>query len=436
VYGVGKFGLPHSASAERKAQARQLKGFLYPMEQLMANFLQNLQEVPALFAPGASEQHSYFSQVLDDAALPGIQELYADPAQDVWKLVQAAVTRHDDYFERKSRLYDYLLALYGDAFPQTALRRFNQYHPGDTEAWLLDAKRRLLEAVVELSAGRGRGADCSQALDAAAAVPPLAWRASILLGFDGGDRHRSLCPVWDGEPLALQEGEESLPPPARADWLPVPPLREAAPALSEPLDPAALGVAGTMSENLFRDGAALANYRLARDGAGWLLFVQAGAHWQLLGRHADHAAATAAAHATVATLAALNRACEGMHSVEHILLRPRGDAAAAGAADSGFYTARISVVLPRWTLRCADRGFRNLAEECVRENCPAHIQPGFLWLAPAQMAEFEALQKGWREALRTWHGADDAGLPALAAPLDTAAAGLTAFLRTHLKDPA
>jgi hypothetical protein len=433
VYGVGKFGLPDSASAERKAQARQLKGFLYPMEQLMANYLQNLQEVPTLFAPDAVGTRSYFSQVLDDAALPGIAELYGDPAQAVERQVQGAVARHDDYFERKSRVYDYLLALYGDAFPQTALRRYNHYHLADTEAWLLDAKRRLLEALVRLSAGRGRGADYGQPLHAESAVPPLAWRASILLGFEGGNRHRSLCPVWNGEPLALQEGDESLPPPPRPEWMPVPALREPA---GQPLVPAALGAGGSMSEEVFRNGAALANYRLARDGAGWLLFVLAGADWQLLGQHADHASATAAAHAAVAKLASLNRECEGMHIVEHILLRPRAPQAGAAADESSFLTARISVVLPRWTLRCADRGFRNLAEECVRENCPAHLHPGFLWLSPALMVEFEGLQQAWREALLVWQGADDAAQPGHANALDAAAAALKGFLRTHLEEPA
>jgi hypothetical protein len=138
----------------------------------------------------------------------------------------------------------------------------------------------------------------------------------------------------------------------------------------------------------------------------------------------------------VATLASLNRACEGMHIVEHILLRPRGDGARSAADESGFHTARISVVLPRWTLRCADRGFRNLVEECVRENCPAHIQPAFLWLSPAQMAEFETLELAWREAMRVWQQADDAAQPDHVAALDDAAAALKGFLRAHRRDPA
>jgi hypothetical protein len=72
----------------------------------------------------------------------------------------------------------------------------------------------------------------------------------------------------------------------------------------------------------------------------------------------------------------------------------------------------------------------------VRENCPAHLQPGFLWLSPAHMAEFEGLQGAWREALRAWQVADDDAQPAHVVPLDDASAALKGFLRTHLKDPA
>jgi len=60
------------------------------------------------------------------------------------------------------------------------------------------------------------------------------------------------------------------------------------------------------------------------------------------------------------------------------------------------------VVLPGWTLRCADPAFRHFAQETVREHCPAHIQPGFLWLDLDEMAQFERLHDGWRAALRDW----------------------------------
>lgn len=442
VYGIGKYGLPDSASAERKAQARQLQGFLYPMEQLMANYLQNLQDFPRLFGIKHEDARSYGSQYLDGPAAPGLDALYREGPEATRARLDRVLGRQDEHVERKGRVYDYLLAIYGESFQQTALRRFNHYHPHDTEAWLLDAKRRLLAELVELSAGRGSGADYTLPLDAPGAVAPLARRAAILLGFDGGERHRSLCPGRGGARLALAEEDGSEPgalaPTPPDDWLPVPPATGRAAAT-----PAALPVrADRLDEALFRDGALLSNYRLARRGGACELHVQAGARWRLLSSHGRRSEAVAAAHAAVAALARLNRRCEGMHLVEHVLLRPglgredqelQGD---EGLGNPAFYAAHISVVLPRWTLRCADRGFRNFVEETVREHCPAHIQPGFLWLGPADMAGFEDLHDAWRAALRDWHAAEEDARARLAQPLHDAAGALVHFLRVHRKEAA
>ncbi|AVR97113.1 hypothetical protein [Pseudoduganella armeniaca] len=431
VYGIGKYGLSESAAPARQVQARQLQGFLYPMEQLMANYLQNLQDLRTLFATDDRDPRTYFAQYLEGAALPGMAELYRDG--DVPGRVHRALARHDDYHERKGRVYDYLLALHGDAFPQTALRRFNQYHPYTTAAWLLDAKRRLLEAQVALSAGRGRGGDYTLAPDASGAVAPLAWRVAILLGCDGGERSRSLLPALDGRPVTLLEHEEdAAPPPAAPDWLPVPPPRGAAPVPG--VEPERLLPDSGVPEGLLRDGALLSSYRLAQDGGDYLLYVQAGAQWRLLGRYGRRADAIASAHAAIARLAAVNRQCEGLHLVEHILLRPV-DPAREPSFNAAFYQARLSVVLPRWTLRCADHAFRNFVEDTVRENCPAHLQPAFLWLAPGAMARFEALQDAWRAALRAYHTAADADMTALAGPLHDASGALVAFLREYRTEP-
>lgn len=437
VYGIGKYGLPDSASPARKAQARQLQGYLYPMEQLMANYLQNLQDFPRLFGLGNEDARSYGSQYLDGPAAPGLDALYRASPDATRARLARVLGRQDEHLERKGRVYDYLLAIYGQAFPQTALRRFNHYHPHDTDAWLLDAKRRLLAQLVDLSAGRGSGADYTLAPDAPAAVAPLARRAAILLGFDGGERLRSLCPE---QRLVEQDAAEqgAVAPEAPDDWLPLPPAagRTEAPPARLPAR------RGEIDEGWFRDGALLSNYRLARSGGAYQVHVRAGPRWRLLASYGRRAEAVAAAHAAVAELAARNRRCEGMHVVEHVLLRPglgreveelRDD---DGLGNPAFYAAHVSVVLPRWTLRCADPAFRNFVEETVREHCPAHIQPGFLWLGPSHMAEFEQLQDAWRGALRDWHAADEDARARHARSLHDAAGALVHFLRAHRKEPA
>ncbi|MCI5121444.1 MAG: hypothetical protein D3908_09705, partial [Candidatus Electrothrix sp. AUS4] len=99
--------------------------------------------------------------------------------------------------------------------------------------------------------------------------------------------------------------------------------------------------------------------------------------------------ASRAINALRTLLIRLNQKSEGMHIVEHILLRPAQDEGMTKEED--FWSNRISVVLPNWTPRCGNREFQLLVEETVRINCPAHIMPTFYWLDAAKMTTFEGL---------------------------------------------
>lgn len=428
VYGINQYGLPSDASAERVAQARQLKAYLFPFEQLMANFLQNLQQLPTLFSAGEHQVPStYHWQALGGRQIAQIEPLYALTPDVRMQALQSALARQDDYTERKGRLYDYLLALYGEAFPQTTLRRFTHYHGADIEAWLLEAKRRLIVALVELGAGRGRAYNYLAATQQGAWLSPLQRRAAILLGFD--DQHATLMPVWRGAALTLSEGSAT---PDRHQQPPVPALMPLPPAQPTQVPTARLLVPlDGCDETMFADGALLSNYRLVQTGSGASLYCRSASGWMAMGEYASTGDAISAAHASVASLVTLNRQCEGMHLIEHVLLRPRQDevgGVGGAAVPAAFFEARISLVLPRWTLRCADSDFRNFVEETVREHCPAHLHASFLWLAPALMAQFEDLQTHWRTALSQTH-ADGSSL-------QQTALALVSFLRQHKADPA
>jgi hypothetical protein len=64
VYGISEGGLPESSSTVRKAQALQLKGYLLFFDQLLANYLSQLQNIRTLFSLSSAEekekQHTYF----------------------------------------------------------------------------------------------------------------------------------------------------------------------------------------------------------------------------------------------------------------------------------------------------------------------------------------------------------------------------------------
>jgi hypothetical protein len=73
VYGIGEVGLHPSAPEDRKAKARQLKGYLLIFDQVIANFFSQLDNLHNLFSSGDIKK-TYFSQPLFD--IPGIEYLY------------------------------------------------------------------------------------------------------------------------------------------------------------------------------------------------------------------------------------------------------------------------------------------------------------------------------------------------------------------------
>ena len=94
----------------------------------------------------------------------------------------------------------------------------------------------------------------------------------------------------------------------------------------------------------------------------------------------------------------LDAGCQGLHVVEHVLLRPLGEAEAHAGVPVGFHALQLSAVFPAWTLRCHQPAFRVLARETVQLNAPAHLMTHCHWLEPAAMAAFEQDFEAWLQA--------------------------------------
>ena len=76
VYGIGNGGIPSDAPVLRKAQALQLKGYLLFFDQMLADYVAQLQNLRSLFsmaAPAAADRHTYFTSQL--STVPGIESL-------------------------------------------------------------------------------------------------------------------------------------------------------------------------------------------------------------------------------------------------------------------------------------------------------------------------------------------------------------------------
>ncbi len=134
---------------------------------------------------------------------------------------------------------------------------------------------------------------------------------------------------------------------------------------------------------------------------------------------------------------------EGMHLVEHILLRPDCDPSAeinncliqptevdccckleyeleAGEActddnniektityipGADTYSFWATVVLPGWTSSFSTHNQRDLFQELLYKNTPAHIGLNIVWISPEQMCEFEDKYTQWLQSLQL--GADN-----------------------------
>lgn len=157
-----------------------------------------------------------------------------------------------------------------------------------------------------------------------------------------------------------------------------------------------------ISEALLRGGIAMERYRLGSLTGGdiYQLVFQPNEddQWWYLGAYPDLQSGFQSTNFLRQFLIHLNIESEGLHIVEHLLLRPVGKPHHDGVSfpeGEDFYSFRLSVVFPSWTARCHDENFRLLAEETVQQNCPAHIHPEFYWLDFDTMCEFEQRYKTW-----------------------------------------
>lgn len=400
IYGVNAHGVPASAPAQARAAARQLKAYLYGFEQVMANYVQGLAHIGQVFSIERRARRSYYSQPLSNAMLPDIAMLYRMAPDDIAEALDDIRQRFDPHEDRRNRVLDVMLAMYGQRYTQQMLRKFNVYFTArqDMRAWLLQNKRAFLLHIAALSKQRATAFRYDLPAWNTNNVSGAQRKIAILLGLHHLRCCRPLCQVLDRYGLRIVDSNEAnaasftellerlqapAPVPASAPLLHVPRsvLHQAFPHEGKPAP----------AEVVMLSPAQLRRLRL------------------------------------------LNMKCEGLHLVEHTLLRPRRSAAPHREVPEDFYRLQVSVIFPGWTVRFASSEFRKLAQETVALNLPAHVMPHFYWLSHDDMARFELHYPQWLDCLRAvvtnaeQHGR--AGAERLAA-LDAASYALLQFLQS------
>jgi hypothetical protein len=213
AYGVGPLGLPSSATAERRAQARQLAAYLLIFDQLFASVLAQLAHARELLSPAVAASRTYFAPPVDDARL-GLDELrLADPAIHRSWLDTAIET--GDPLARCKRFLAHLLARFSEELGDHA--RIRGAGPAASADELLVADRRaLLRDYPRLSRARGSGYDLSRHGDPDAVAGGYEDRLRVKLGLGDPVRlhvveHVLLRPVVEDRAQLADEGDPQVP---------------------------------------------------------------------------------------------------------------------------------------------------------------------------------------------------------------------------------
>lgn len=117
TYGIGPEGLSDTASAERKGQAKQLKGYMMVYEQLTANLLEQLAHTNQLFSTDEGLKNTYFTHVFG-----AIEPLNSQATE---QNLTALIEPDEVFYDRRNRFLDHMLARFGEQFRDYALALYS-----------------------------------------------------------------------------------------------------------------------------------------------------------------------------------------------------------------------------------------------------------------------------------------------------------------------
>ena len=421
VYGVGNEGLPKSAPKERKAQAHQLKGYLMFFDQLFANYLAQLSHVRDLMAVDTKEHKTYYTQIPHDvpnwtrltkvANLDGekafsVQRNYlgirlsklenkhpnrAAFLQEAYQYYLRGITESKEHHRvKKSKTLDHLLARFAEVFTSYSLLAYSTFREQALKTAMYD-KGLFLRDYIAISRDRNKAFDLTEAAF-------NAWDSENISGFE-----RRICRLLGIRKLQRRFLHEAL----KGNFY-----------VEQEYEHQSLEVflgenLQSKYDNLFifkgnfpqirqlaiRYGSEEANYDIvekANGGYDIVLNIDKSANKaiQLVNRQVEIKSveqARAIIRQAVRFFRDFNQASEGLHLVEHILLRD--DTALKGLDDP--YSFMMTVVFPSWPIRFQKPSFRNLAQELIMAESPAHVLVNVLWLDLEEMELFEKAYKAW-----------------------------------------
>ncbi|MES2442406.1 MAG: DUF1906 domain-containing protein [Pseudomonadota bacterium] len=417
IYGINHAGVLPGAPTARKAQAKQLKGYLMPFDQLLADYFSQLAFIRDLFAIQAGGDKTYAWQSLRPI-VPDVKPLLLPGYEDSLAELTAETDPVDD---RRNQILDLLLSLYA----QEVTNPDNASGQGTDAAieaeTMIRAKQVLLKHAAGLTRNRGRGADYRRRRSAGT-VAGMERLSRLQLGLLDAITHETSETASDTSRTGRAstashdpaEAEFGLPLPdelgSTLDRLfkPVAPFEvRTAPSTGAPSPLAGRRVAEPLAGAL----GDLSRYRIGKTDSSltiYVVIVDSEGSWWWLGEHVDEERALEAIRQLLDD--SRHAGHDGHHEhpegpelyiVDWILLR---SASLVEAGHCRHYSFRVTAVISASRDEWDDSAWRHEAEKIVRQNTPAHVALDCVFLRAGAMHRFRRLHGNWLDALRGCHG--------------------------------
>lgn len=430
TYGIGNTGLPDTASEQRRAQMKQLKAYLMFYDQVLADFFSQMAHAKDLFSLSVDLDQTYFGQYLDE--VKDIEEVYTNPT-DLKKILSAPDASDTDevkegrsslmetrnvFYDRRNRFLDHLIARFAESFNDYVLMLYNytnadEYSEIDVNELLKD-KITFLKDYPIISKERGKAYDYMNPAWNTDNVSGLEKRLARLSGIDDYTRRFLFC-------LSLIEIQKTADTPPKYFFQIVDEtgailikstkeydsfieITDVALKLGDVFDKPSSYKAVNIDSNKF-------SFNIVDSGNNVL--AESGVVYSTASKRND-------AINTISTKLAADCPGEGMHLVEHLLLRPRftppqktGEAAEDAyklfqvclgknctfCGEEDPYSFRLSLILPYWHDRFKSQEFRKFFDTIARTETPAHCMIKICFINNTLMNAFERAYKEWMEAL-------------------------------------
>jgi len=224
VYGIGEEGLLKSAPDERKAQAKQLKAYLMLFEQVLANYLAQLNHLDAFFSNDVTmaDNQTYFANPLYD--IPGGKDIiggytnggYPD-SDDGWekfknnisnayiKALNSSIESDTSFDTRKNKMLDHLLARFNETIVNYPVELYNLLYRSNQKTHRVSSeikwKASILKDFSKINYNRARAFDYLKADD-----PQYNFEAKMRkLLYIINNKNRQLTAVFDPTKVTFEK---------------------------------------------------------------------------------------------------------------------------------------------------------------------------------------------------------------------------------------